>query len=196
MLMAVVLPSLCKIAFWLTSSKTGFSLTGGSWRTVGGYPQLTMFLAPKYLSPPLNNSSSLICIYVKLRLETMETSSTMTNFKLRSFVRIIFPVSSTSTIVFDWQSEQPMQRYSTNIVSSKTSWCCNSARDIFGFSQTINQCPNCCNEEVFPSTSNTTDKHCIWLIVMARTISCFVFYLVKELSFDVIEYALLIYIQH
>ena len=56
-------------------SKTGLPPTGCSWRS----PTNNMFRDPNYSSPP-NNSSSLKCMYDKLRLETMDISSMMNNF--------------------------------------------------------------------------------------------------------------------
>ena len=54
--------------------KTGFPFTGRSWSRSTNI----MFLQPNYSSPP-NSSSSLKCIYVNVRLDTMDTSFTIMN---------------------------------------------------------------------------------------------------------------------
>ena len=66
-----------------TLSNTGPPLTGGSWRRS---PTNNMFLDPNHSLPP-NNSSSLMCMYARLRLDTMDTSSKINTLTL---VRVAF----------------------------------------------------------------------------------------------------------
>ena len=71
MLTDVAHPSLNDRDFLVIFSKTGFPLTGGSWRRS---PIKSMFLEPNHSLVP-KSSSNLKCTYSKLRLDTIETSS-------------------------------------------------------------------------------------------------------------------------